>query len=74
MPFLAEKHVDIPTKDILSWSFDELLYDEAKPVSAEPHHLAYRRSEPDCVTAQYRGYYWVPKLLGYIIPGYLFSK
>lgn len=32
MPFLAESHVDIPTKDILSWTFDDLSYDQDEPI------------------------------------------
>jgi hypothetical protein len=31
--FPAEKHIDIPTKDILSWTFDEPKYDQDEPVS-----------------------------------------
>ncbi|KAF2791803.1 4-coumarate-CoA ligase-like protein [Melanomma pulvis-pyrius CBS 109.77] len=39
MPFLAEDHIDIPNKDILSWMFDEQTYDLDKPIyidAAEP--------------------------------------
>jgi hypothetical protein len=32
MPFLAEEHVPIPTKDLLSWAFDDLSYDWDEPV------------------------------------------
>lgn len=32
MPFLAQKHFDISTKDILSWSFDNPYYDLDNPV------------------------------------------
>ena len=32
MPFLAKDHVDIPTKDILSWIFDDLSYDQDDPI------------------------------------------
>jgi acyl-CoA synthetase (AMP-forming)/AMP-acid ligase II len=32
MPFLAKQHVPIPTKDILSWTFDELSYGLDKPI------------------------------------------
>jgi hypothetical protein len=32
MPFLAEKHVPIPNKDLLSWMFDEPQFDQDKPV------------------------------------------
>lgn len=32
MPFLAQEHVNIPTKDLLSWMFDEPQYDLDKPV------------------------------------------
>lgn len=34
MPFLATEHVPIPTKDLLSWIFDEPDYDQDKPVSS----------------------------------------
>ncbi|OAL20333.1 hypothetical protein AYO22_09045 [Fonsecaea multimorphosa] len=32
MPFLAQKRVPIPNKDILSWMFDEPKFDQEKPV------------------------------------------
>ncbi|GAB7348711.1 hypothetical protein MBLNU459_g7450t1 [Dothideomycetes sp. NU459] len=32
MPFLAEKHVDIPSQDIVSWTFDHVSYDQDKPI------------------------------------------
>lgn len=34
MVFKAERYVDIPTKDILSYIFDKPEYDQNKPVSA----------------------------------------
>jgi hypothetical protein len=34
--FPAEKHIDVPTKDILSWTFDEPKYDQDEPVSFRP--------------------------------------
>jgi hypothetical protein len=33
MVFLAEKKVTIPTKDLLSWIFDDVPYDQHEPVS-----------------------------------------
>lgn len=33
MPFLAQKHLPISNKDVLSWIFDEPKYDLDKPVS-----------------------------------------
>ena len=30
--FAAEKHVEIPTKDLLSWTFDEPRFDPNEPV------------------------------------------
>lgn len=33
MPFLANEHIDVPNKDILSWIFDDISYDWDKPVS-----------------------------------------
>jgi hypothetical protein len=39
MPFLAERHVEIPNKDILSWTFDEQRFDIDKPVSFSPDSL-----------------------------------
>lgn len=35
MPFLAQEHVSIPNKDILSWIFDDQSFDLDKPVSIE---------------------------------------
>lgn len=32
MPFLATEHVEIPTQDILSWTFDDLNYDWDEPI------------------------------------------
>ncbi|KAF2750804.1 4-coumarate-CoA ligase-like protein [Sporormia fimetaria CBS 119925] len=32
MPFLAQEHVPIPAKDLLSWIFDEQTYDPDKPI------------------------------------------
>jgi hypothetical protein len=34
--FPAERHIDVPTKDILSWTFDEPKYDQDEPVSFGP--------------------------------------
>jgi 4-coumarate--CoA ligase len=33
MPFLAKEHHPVPTKDLLSWTFDDLSYDWDDPVS-----------------------------------------
>lgn len=32
MPFLAKEHYPVPTKDLLSWTFDDLSYDWDDPV------------------------------------------
>ncbi|KAH7399658.1 4-coumarate-CoA ligase-like protein [Pyrenochaeta sp. MPI-SDFR-AT-0127] len=32
MPFLAEEHIAIPNKDLLSWMFDEQKYDQDAPI------------------------------------------
>ena len=32
MPFLAKQHVQVPTKDLLSWIFDDIKYDWDKPM------------------------------------------
>lgn len=32
MPYLAKEHVDIPSKDLLSWTFDDIKYDWDEPV------------------------------------------
>ncbi|KAF2013565.1 4-coumarate-CoA ligase-like protein [Aaosphaeria arxii CBS 175.79] len=32
MPFLAEEHIDIPNKDLLSWMFDDQKYDQDEPI------------------------------------------
>ena len=34
LSFEAEETVEIPTKDILSWMFDDQKYDEDMPVSS----------------------------------------
>jgi hypothetical protein len=36
MVFLATEHRDLPTKDLLSWIFDEPSYDPNKPVLSPP--------------------------------------
>jgi hypothetical protein len=44
MPFLAQEQIPIPSKDLLSWMFDEQKYDADKPVSTivyETVGLAY---------------------------------
>ena len=35
MVFIAEKIVPVPTQDILSWIFDNVPYNQDKPVSGE---------------------------------------
>ena len=35
MPFLAQQHVPISNKDILSWIFDDQKYDADKPVCTQ---------------------------------------
>jgi hypothetical protein len=32
MPFLAEEHIGVPNKDLLSWMFDDQNYDKDAPV------------------------------------------
>jgi 4-coumarate--CoA ligase len=32
MPFLAQEKQHIPTKDLISWIFDDQTYDQDKPV------------------------------------------
>ncbi|KAF2847838.1 4-coumarate-CoA ligase-like protein [Plenodomus tracheiphilus IPT5] len=32
MPFLATEHIEIPTKDLLSWMFDDQTYDQDIPI------------------------------------------
>lgn len=44
MVFLAEQTVPVPTKDIISWIFDDLSYDGDKPVSTS-HRLGMRCME-----------------------------
>lgn len=46
MPFLAEKHVPIPNKDLLSWMYDEPKFDQDKPVSRTAR---YAGTVPDTV-------------------------
>lgn len=33
MPFLAQEHISVPNKDLLSLMFDDQKYDPDKPVS-----------------------------------------
>lgn len=41
MVFLAQEHVHIPTKDILSWCYDEPTFDQDKAVGVFPgYHSA----------------------------------
>lgn len=41
MPYLAQGHYPIPTKDLLTWMFDDRLpYDEDKPVRWSTHPLS----------------------------------
>ena len=52
MVFLAEKIVPVPTQDILSWIFDEIPYDQDKPVSGEAldrHRSSPRRGLSTCI-------------------------
>ncbi|KAH7405805.1 4-coumarate-CoA ligase [Phaeosphaeria sp. MPI-PUGE-AT-0046c] len=37
MPFLAKEHIPIPTKDILSWMYDDPVYDQDTPVFIDAH-------------------------------------
>jgi 4-coumarate--CoA ligase len=36
MPFLAEEHISVPNKDLLSWMFDNQIYDQDVPVRDWP--------------------------------------
>lgn len=48
MPFLAEEHIKIPNKDLLSWMFDDQKYDQDEPVGnmviVQSHWLTFLRS------------------------------
>jgi hypothetical protein len=44
MPFLAKEHHPVPTKDLLSWTFDDLSYDWDDPVS-NPNPLPLSREK-----------------------------
>jgi 4-coumarate--CoA ligase len=46
MPFLAKEHVPIPTKDLLSWAFDDLSYDWDEPVSYTNRHHHQQKIKP----------------------------
>ncbi len=39
MVFLSEQTIPVPTKDLVSWIFDELPYDADKPVSVSSANL-----------------------------------
>ncbi|KAF2132772.1 4-coumarate-CoA ligase-like protein [Dothidotthia symphoricarpi CBS 119687] len=46
MPFLAEKHIDIPNRDLLSWMFNDQTYDADVPIyidAAEPERTISSR-------------------------------
>jgi len=46
MPFLAKEHHPVPTKDILSWTFDNLAYDWDEPIyidALEPNNAISAR-------------------------------
>ena len=39
MPFLAQEHLPMPTKDILSWCYDNRhAYDQDKPIYVDAAH------------------------------------
>ncbi|KAF2110040.1 putative AMP-binding enzyme [Lophiotrema nucula] len=38
MPFLAQEHLPIPNKDILSWIYDEPTYDQDKPIYIDAYN------------------------------------
>lgn len=40
MVFLAKETIPVPTKDILSWIFDEVPYDQHKPVCDAPRMVS----------------------------------
>lgn len=40
MPFLAKEHHPVPTKDLLSWTFDDLAYDWDDPVRSQKAIIA----------------------------------
>ena len=39
MVFLAKETIPVPTKDILSWMFDDVPYDQHKPVCDPPETI-----------------------------------
>lgn len=42
MPFLAKEHIPIPTKDVISWCYDNRhSFDQDKPVRYMPVSLIY---------------------------------
>ena len=43
MVFLAEETIPVPTKDILSWIFDDAPYDQHKPVCDAPTAVSNRQ-------------------------------
>jgi 4-coumarate--CoA ligase len=42
MPFLAQEHISVPNKDLLSWMFDDQKHDQDISVSALMTGLFYR--------------------------------
>jgi 4-coumarate--CoA ligase len=49
MPFLAKEHHPIPTKDLLSWTFDDLSYDWDDPIYIDAlnpsHNVTARKAK-----------------------------
>jgi hypothetical protein len=48
MPFLAEEHISVPNKDLLSWMFDNQIYDQDVPVRDWPSGYKYYSSANMC--------------------------
>ena len=55
MVFLAKESIPVPTKDILSWIFDDVPYDQHKPVCDAPipvFHEAAKHPNRSMLTPQ----------------------
>ncbi|KAF2718043.1 AMP-binding enzyme [Polychaeton citri CBS 116435] len=63
MPFLAEETYPIPTKDIASWTFDEISYDWDKPIYIEaqnPKNFITARRAKELIRQLVAGFHALP--------------
>ena len=57
MVFLAEETIPVPAKDIVSWIFDDVPYDQDQPVSHRISHLLDSNGlDGFCAAAEYSNF------------------